>query len=189
MSWVGLSPPTRGNLTAWEEIDVEEGSIPAHAGEPYAPDMPKVKTSVYPRPRGGTSQCLPFVSSLIGLSPPTRGNPDHDAARESARRSIPAHAGEPARRMRRLFAGRVYPRPRGGTVYCHATSPCICGLSPPTRGNQWHGLQDAGAPGSIPAHAGEPRRAPPAFAPLRRRHGSIPAHAGEPYNQCPSKQS
>ena len=132
-----------------------------------------------------------------GLSPPTRGNPNHAVPRVAQYRSIPAHAGEPAAIWLRGWSGRVYPRPRGGTE-----------ASPHERPQ---------TPRSIPAHAGEPKagvdrlvsarvyprpRGGTAGAGRRREpreglspptrgnrcqvehnppvEGSIPAHAGEP---------
>ena len=50
----GLSPRMRGNL---ENVSVQvhrEGSIPAHAGEPYAKAAISVYREVYPRACGGT---------------------------------------------------------------------------------------------------------------------------------------
>ena len=58
---------------------------------------------------------MPYCSSPIGLSPPTRGNHRAVAARKPARRSIPAHAGEPDDETSGLDLAEVYPRPRGGT--------------------------------------------------------------------------
>ena len=93
-----------------------------------------------------------------GLSPPTRGNPGRSGCRIVPSRSIPAHAGEPGGSFRRRAFGRVYPRPRGGTYAAAELNSISTGLSPPTRGNPaltwWDELQT----GSIPAHAGEPRR-------------------------------
>ena len=50
----------------------------------------------------------------------------------------------------------VYPRPRGGTYDIREIEGGEAGLSPPTRGNLPLALKSAIAPGSIPAHAGEP---------------------------------
>ena len=160
--------------------------------------MPHIpKRRVYPRPRGGTDAVLPHGYLSPGLSPPTRGNLPLSGAHGGARRSIPAHAGEPGRHA--------------------STLPGSGGLSPPTRGNLF-GMRLPASPGrSIPAHAGEPRSAfvscpTPAVYPRPRggtiagqsvraigrglspptrgnrtnsldeidRLGSIPAHAGEP---------
>ena len=146
---MGLSPPTRGNrdgsvtyphvdlpwsipahagepacITHLAELRGWLGSIPAHAGEPSGRNGGPTngKSSVYPRPRGGTvvtrrrpfdplhkvyprprggtppCQSMLVASSRRGLSPPTRGNPARTPLNQ---RQSPAS---------------VYPRPRGGTV-------------------------------------------------------------------------
>ena len=79
---------------------------------------------------------------------------------------------------------QVYPRPRGGTQPRHLRHRVVCGLSPPTRGNPRAGVrprarrQAPPCPGSIPAHAGEPRRprAPPSARRVypRPRGGTSP---------------
>ena len=111
---------------------------------------------VYPRPRGGTAESIARSRRFWGLSPPTRGNHGAGGRLESSRRSIPAHAGEPAPAAAECSAKQVYPRPRGGTWGSTIRGRRVSGLSPPTRGN--------------PASS--------CFLPLVRR--SIPAHAGEP---------
>ena len=91
-----------------------------------------------------------------GLSPPTRGNQKAMDEAEAKRRSIPAHAGEPARRPARGRRSRVYPRPRGGTLGWRLRIEGRRGLSPPTRGNHHVLVPPRQLAGSIPAHAGEP---------------------------------
>ena len=174
-----------------------ERSIPAHAGEPAGTAKPPGRSSVYPRPRGGT---------LVAVHRERR-----------AVRSIPAHAGEPIGQGKRKQGNPVYPRPRGGTSRHRQPLSHSRGLSPPTRGNRMRYLNVHALAGSIPAHAGEPRprkpygrraevyprprggtsRAsiaypnPPGLSPPTRGNHpgvetcetlarSIPAHAGEP---------
>ena len=133
-------------------------SIPAHAGEPprHSPSCASIR--VYPRPRGGTSWNSRRRSAGWGLSPPTRGNPSMFQGYQPRLRSIPAHAGEPPCGSPPACPPAVYPRPRGGTqLVCSNYKPCH-GLSPPTRGNRRRPADWDWARGSIPAHAGEPRR-------------------------------
>ena len=59
--------------------------------------------------------------------------------------------GEPAKLR------RVYPRTHGGTCLVPSMSPFAQGLSPHTRGNHIACAASRPAPGSIPAHTGEPR--------------------------------
>ena len=136
-------------------------SIPAHAGEPRSLPTTNVSRRVYPRPRGGTRRGEDERRKPGGLSPPTRGNPRLRGAAPSRARSIPAHAGEPATSRRGGSARAIYPRPRGGTARAYACLWTGAGLSPPTRGNRPCRPCRPSVLGSIPAHAGEPRRRTP----------------------------
>ena len=111
----GLSPPTRGNRTVGVKRRELRRSIPAHAGEPSSPSQRDYSGKVYPRPRGGTALANANELAAEGLSPPTRGNPSPWWMKFSARRSIPAHAGEPRSAAFAPSKRWVYPRPRGGT--------------------------------------------------------------------------
>ena len=153
----GLSPPTRGNHAPLPARLDKRRSIPAHAGEPKPGPGRLHIERVYPRPRGGTAQNRSSSNSLTGLSPPTRGNLRPGYPDGISRRSIPAHAGEPASTSDALPAPGVYPRPRGGTPREHRLQDPPRGLSPPTRGNPPAVDDLVQRPGSIPAHAGEPR--------------------------------
>src|SRR6185437_10905482 len=73
----GLSPRTRGNPELPVLVELDRGSIPAHAGEPRLPAKIAGGRRVYPRARGGTSGAFPPTSTPAGLSPRTRGNPWH----------------------------------------------------------------------------------------------------------------
>ena len=157
---LGLSPPTRGNLVRAVSAAVRARSIPAHAGEPPNGQALLYPHTVYPRPRGGTTDAEAVAAFSCGLSPPTRGNPLPTGAERRRQRSIPAHAGEPRPSARRPQYPRVYPRPRGGTFYLLLSVLQRNGLSPPTRGNPSGRENRNGGLGSIPAHAGEPRCAP-----------------------------
>ena len=76
--------------------DDRQRSIPAHAGEPFAPIRDSTAAAVYPRPRGGTVCESRSTVTIIGLSPPTRGNLAKAFAIGRSQGYIPAHAGEPA---------------------------------------------------------------------------------------------
>ena len=79
----GLSPPTRGNRFDPASIGSTPRSIPAHAGEPAQTRLESLAAEVYPRPRGGTSSAKINRRSLVGLSPPTRGNRNRSIPRIS----------------------------------------------------------------------------------------------------------
>ena len=53
---------------------------------------------------------------------------------------------------------RVYPRPCGETFSRHLSLATGMGLSPPMRGNHLEACRGLACRGSIPAHAGKPRR-------------------------------
>ena len=153
---IGLSPPTRGNLTLWRSGHEKRRSIPAHAGEPGGRWGLQGGVGVYPRPRGGTPSCIRVSCSCPGLSPPTRGNRITNSPSACWTRSIPAHAGEPPRLRPTSRPRKVYPRPRGGTDSANYHLFAQQGLSPPTRGNRRRLSPFARSARSIPAHAGEP---------------------------------
>ena len=113
----GLSPPTRGNRFCGNPVLYQARSIPAHAGEPRAEITGWANSEVYPRPRGGTPCGDNGLGEQRGLSPPTRGNRARLWRNPHRRRSIPAHAGEPPRKVWRRLCVEVYPRPRGGTAH------------------------------------------------------------------------
>ena len=152
----GLSPPTRGNRRAVGVPHTSLRSIPAHAGEPAPSQACDSLFQVYPRPRGGTAKVLASGFSPVGLSPPTRGNPDVVWEWPGSPRSIPAHAGEPSGVCPSVHSITVYPRPRGGTACAGCGASAGTGLSPPTRGNLPNVVAVPTDDGSIPAHAGEP---------------------------------
>ena len=109
-----------------------------------------------------------------GLSPPTRGNHGQAIQKRGARRSIPAHAGEPTIVTSSSLATLVYPRPRGGTFWAWRWAVFRCGLSPPTRGNPSNCSSVPCPSRSIPAHAGEPATG----AAARRRREVYPRPRG-----------
>ena len=159
----GLSPPTRGSLEPGGVDLGPGGSIPAHAGEPdYGPAL-QYRHEVYPRPRGGAASIVVWLSSGVGLSPPTRGSHEVIERHDPSQGSIPAHAGEPAGLRVSPVSCSVYPRPRGGALDGLVNFRRIAGLSPPTRGSRSCMGLSCGSQGSIPAHAGEPLYEDPAI--------------------------
>ena len=131
----GLSPRMRGNLHVIWCIQMADGSIPAHAGEPPAPNLGWPMLWVYPRACGGTATAAACRPHRSGLSPRMRGNhrlPCHSPAYQG---SIPAHAGEPAPPWLSTSCRRVYPRACGGTANVAILYLSDQGLSPRMRGN------------------------------------------------------
>ena len=110
-----------------------------------------------------------------------RGNRSRGAVRRGCEGTIPAHAGEPARRRGSTQEPRDYPRACGGTLRILGQRPQGEGLSPRMRGNRVTGVFRQGIGGTIPAHAGEP--VPLFFMWLRIRDypracGGTPGHSG-----------
>ena len=91
----GLSPYTRGNHTASQQVLLESGSIPVHTGKPVAVVSPDDKVTVYPRTHGETNMQRKRVSITEGLSPYTRGNRNPVSHKQVAFGSIPVHTGKP----------------------------------------------------------------------------------------------
>ena len=95
---VGLSPRVRGNRSRLDSRLNGTGSIPACAGEPRHPCSGGAATRVYPRVCGGTLSRAWRGRQRRGLSPRVRGNLMQETLCAVFHRSIPACAGEPARK-------------------------------------------------------------------------------------------
>ena len=155
----GLSPRVRGNHFLFHRAATLTGSIPACAGEPSLALQTHAAPEVYPRVCGGTGYERVSDVGVQGLSPRVRGNQVHYRRVLIGTGSIPACAGEPVLRFRRPAFLEVYPRVCGGTVPCHPGRRNGRGLSPRVRGNHARRAYHQPARRSIPACAGEPRRA------------------------------
>ena len=79
-------------------MTINEGSIPAPAGEPGRRRSGIIYARVYPRACGGTEHEKDCVRVFGGLSPRLRGNPSLVTLIPEGERSIPAPAGEPRNR-------------------------------------------------------------------------------------------
>ena len=90
----GRSPLTRGRRNERAKADLNERSIPAHAGETGYQGFLHRVVGVDPRSRGGdsTNHILNGVSR--GRSPLTRGRLPNNHLASPSGGSIPAHAGE-----------------------------------------------------------------------------------------------
>ena len=152
----GLSPRGRGNLRGVGGTDRRHRSIPTWAGEPPDPGYPHRDAEVYPRVGGGTDFLRSDAQDRKGLSPRGRGNLSGGGCEKSARRSIPAWAGEPPSHSSRRIGKRVYPRVGGGTSWRRRLTKDGVGLSPRGRGNRPPLTTRRGPDRSIPAWAGEP---------------------------------
>ena len=91
----GLSPRVRGIRSHISSPVVQQGSIPARAGEPASKPSGDTFSRVYPRACGGTTAEDRQVIIDLGLSPRVRGNRCTGRHGARASGSIPARAGEP----------------------------------------------------------------------------------------------
>ena len=156
----GLSPLARGNRRGWVYQRMEQGSIPACAGEPLDHGQRCAADRVYPRLRGGTALAANLNLVINGLSPLARGNPILRCGRSRRDGSIPACAGEPLAHRPGQSSKGVYPRLRGGTHHSSGYPSAAQGLSPLARGNPPQPVKREPLTGSIPACAGEPYSRP-----------------------------
>ena len=91
----GLSPRVRGSPGGSREDSRGVWSIPAGAGEPYAPRCCYGNAAVYPRGCGGAAPAGGEKLGAWGLSPRVRGSPSVELDADEIIGSIPAGAGEP----------------------------------------------------------------------------------------------
>ena len=155
----GLSPRVRGNRTIVSPRAERLRSIPACAGEPWESERRMPMCRVYPRVCGGTRMSSKGLTHSRGLSPRVRGNHGGTIPSLGSTGSIPACAGEPCYCCLSRRLAQVYPRVCGGTRKLCAAAVKPHGLSPRVRGNRVIDGSHALHSRSIPACAGEPRRA------------------------------
>ena len=151
----GLSPRVRGKPPHRRRPGAGAGSIPACAGETGVGDSLAHSAQVYPRVCGGNGGECGACQLPPGLSPRVRGKPGSQSPRFSALGSIPACAGETTASPRGGCGAMVYPRVCGGNTTSSGWKSGRVGLSPRVRGKPPRVGGGPGAPGSIPACAGE----------------------------------
>ena len=134
-SYRGLSPRVRGNLLGDVLFVIDDGSIPACAGEPLCSTLMLPMVKVYPRVCGGTRIDGPLQRRRQGLSPRVRGNLQSSRCGAGRCWSIPACAGEPYGSQTAERTRKVYPRVCGGTPRAASSRSIRWGLSPRVRGN------------------------------------------------------
>ena len=113
----GLSPRMRGNRLDPRSSMQISGSIPAHAGKPFAASTLIFASGVYPRACGETERPGGLSGIVWGLSPRMRGNPGECQPKCICLGSIPAHAGKPMRAYMWGKMKEVYPRACGETIW------------------------------------------------------------------------
>ncbi len=167
--WWGLSPRRRGNRAVPAGPEVDDGPIPAQAGEPGMYGVARAPSRAYPRAGGGTSRAIRAGLRMAGLSPRRRGNRSRGAVDGFDVGPIPAQAGEPSHDGSTREVGGAYPRAGGGTFSGSDRTRTSTGLSPRRRGNPELATKEEIWIGPIPAQAGEPQ-APSRSPPSRRAY-------------------
>ena len=152
----GLSPRMRGSHILRDQVAQYVGPIPAHAGEPRGRRRRGRRSGAYPRACGGATWTTHTRFSTMGLSPRMRGSLGITSILCRRGGPIPAHAGEPACRLRLRCRSRAYPRACGGASEEARAWMVTGGLSPRMRGSRIHCVSPCAGSGPIPAHAGEP---------------------------------
>ena len=153
----GLPPHTRGSLGRFTRDADGTRSTPAHAGKPLQAFRSRVAIAVYPRTRGEALNTLGFDALCQGLPPHTRGSLTSGTLDRCCSGSTPAHAGKPARNIRRRTRCTVYPRTRGEAIALRNYLNAFMGLPPHTRGSPVQHVDPVRRGRSTPAHAGKPR--------------------------------
>ena len=158
----GPSPRVRGSLSDVRFRLEQPRSIPACAGKPGLPPRSVCIHRVHPRVCGeaiyGRIACHPSV----GPSPRVRGSQSRPLAVPAVLGSIPACAGKPSSKTRRVVTCRVHPRVCGEAAAYHEVTPPDRGPSPRVRGSPLTPLDPVDRAGSIPACAGKPYPGRPA---------------------------
>ena len=130
------------------------GSSPLARGTPRRAPMATICCSVHPRWRGEHYVSATGLTTDAGSSPLARGTPASALTRQSARRFIPAGAGNtPSRRTTRRV-GAVHPRWRGEHGWRKSARGSPTGSSPLARGTRRGSRKPAPRPRFIPAGAG-----------------------------------
>ena len=131
----GRSPRMRGSQAAARQDDMDDGSIPADAGEPAAAPGRRPSIGVDPRGCGGAAYRARYHADEEGRSPRMRGSLQPRALEFLGRGSIPADAGEPWRRRSQGLRQAVDPRGCGGAIRPARVSRSAGGRSPRMRGS------------------------------------------------------
>ena len=151
----GLSPRTRGKQSAFYDLRIPFGPIPADAGETLVRPCDALTLGAYPRGRGGNNVVTSMTRASGGLSPRTRGKRRTEGCAPTKPGPVPADAGETQQGRTPTRPGGAYPRGRGGNPMPDQAPGGFEGLSPRTRGKLGRGRDRRAGRGRIPADAGE----------------------------------
>ena len=155
----GRSPRMRGKRASASTARMAARSIPAYAGETRAARDRSGGARVDPRVCGGNRGTRTPISSAGGRSPRMRGKLVWSPYRDHLERSIPAYAGETSNAVSDSKTMTVDPRVCGGNPRSACKSCVSAGRSPRMRGKLIEVGDSVRKRRSIPAYAGETRRA------------------------------
>ena len=159
--WSGASPRVRGKRGDGGVVQAAVGCIPACAGEARRSAARRAAAWVHPRVCGGSRRRCGSGADLWGASPRVRGKLALRGGQREGAGCIPACAGEAIERGGDHALGKVHPRVCGGSYRSRGGSSRAPGASPRVRGKPRPAPVTGGAPGCIPACAGEaPWQAP-----------------------------
>ena len=151
----GSSPLARGKLLDAVDETLDEGIIPACAGETATACGSSTGAWDHPRLRGGNGRGPRQPNSRAGSSPLARGKPEMYRDTLRGIRIIPACAGETNQMLALPCQRPDHPRLRGGNASVSSIYFRMAGSSPLARGKQGPPLSGTANSRIIPACAGE----------------------------------
>ena len=165
----GSSPHVRGTPPRSQRMAAARGIIPACAGNTDKPTEDGGPDGDHPRMCGEHKTPGHGHTHLLGSSPHVRGTLLSCLRIVHRRGIIPACAGNTIKRW--VYSRRTWDHPRmcGEHRTTHPSDPTKWGSSPHVRGTRFRADLVPGAPGIIPACAGNTLLSP-AVAILRRDH-------------------
>ena len=165
----GSSPRGRGMRDKSSRGVTAPRFIPAWAGNAENPTACSRTLPVHPRVGGECGFGVQSHRGCLGSSPRGRGMPARRHGQDSARRFIPAWAGNASRSWSRPWRFSVHPRVGGECDDGGGLLDADAGSSPRGRGMRTEGITGQSPRRFIPAWAGN------ACLP-RRRHYALPVH-------------
>ena len=151
----GSSPRVRGKLPA-DGVDPEQiRIIPARAGQTNPCSTARPRATDHPRACGANFFNTTPCRSLTGSSPRVRGKRRYGSIQRSARRIIPARAGQTGRGLRITVRASDHPRACGANSSTTKLHGSGAGSSPRVRGKRRQGRGPGARGRIIPARAGQ----------------------------------
>jgi hypothetical protein len=177
----GSSPRARGTRARGHRPTQAHRFIPAGAGNTHRSQGSRGCAAVHPRGRGEHVSAGRAGGAVAGSFPRARGTRQYGGEPYTARRFIPAGAGNTSSRRGRARALAVHPRGRGEHARFERPSKAASGSSPRARGTLPHDILGPAVRRFIPAGAGNTLRAPS----VQQRTTVHPRGRGEhTYHSC-----